>query len=145
MRIRSILLATAAVLGIGFSPAQAQTYPSRPITLIIPQAPGGGSDTIGRYIAEKLKDRLGQPIVTENRAGAAGMLGAAAVKRAPADGYTLLLGAIDTVERGEEPPHVVRDEAANDFAHLVVLSKIVAADADWRTAWQAPAVASRTD
>ena len=77
--------------------AQGQAYPLRPITLIIPQAPGGGSDTIGRYIAEKLKDRLGQPVVSENRPGAAGMLGAAAVKRAPADGYTLLLGAIDTI------------------------------------------------
>lgn len=88
----------AAVLLLGSaSLAEGQAYPSRPITLIIPQAPGGGSDTIGRYIAEKLKDRLGQPVVSENRPGAAGMLGAAAVKRAPADGYTLLLGAIDTI------------------------------------------------
>ena len=99
----------------------ARAYPSRPITLIIPQAPGGGSDTIGRYIAEKLKDRLGQPIVTENRAGAAGMLGAAVVKRAPADGYTLLLGAIDTIVT----PLVSRNppiDGIKDFAPITQLA-----------------------
>ncbi len=113
-------LAVILLLG-GICLAQAQTYPSRPITLIIPQAPGGGSDTIGRYIAEKLKDRLGQPIVAENRPGAAGMLGAAAVKRAPADGYTLLLGAIDTIVT----PLVSRNppiDGVKDFAPVTQLA-----------------------
>jgi tripartite-type tricarboxylate transporter receptor subunit TctC len=112
----------AAVLILGsVSLAQGQAYPSRPITLIIPQAPGGGSDTIGRYIADKLKDRLGQPIVTENRAGAAGMLGAAVVKRAPADGYTMLLGAIDTIVT----PLVSRNppiDGIKDFAPITQLA-----------------------
>jgi tripartite-type tricarboxylate transporter receptor subunit TctC len=113
-------LAVILLLG-GISLAEAQTYPSRPITLVIPQAPGGGSDTIGRYIAEKLKDRLGQPIVAENRPGAAGMLGAAAVKRAPADGYTLLLGAIDTIVT----PLVSRNppiDGVKDFAPVTQLA-----------------------
>jgi tripartite-type tricarboxylate transporter receptor subunit TctC len=72
--LTNTLAAALLVASVGF--AHSQAYPSRPITLIIPQAPGGGSDTIGRYIADKLKDRLGQPVVTENRPGAAGMLGA---------------------------------------------------------------------
>jgi tripartite-type tricarboxylate transporter receptor subunit TctC len=114
--------AVAAILLLGNAGlAQGQAYPSRPITLIIPQAPGGGSDTIGRYMAEKLKDRLGQPIVSENRPGAAGMLGAAAVKRAPADGYTLLLGAIDTIVT----PLVSRNppiDGTKDFAPITQLA-----------------------
>jgi tripartite-type tricarboxylate transporter receptor subunit TctC len=113
-------VAAVLLLGsVGF--AQGQAYPSRPITLIIPQAPGGGSDTIGRYVAEKLKDRLGQPIVVENRAGAAGMLGAAVVKRAPADGYTMLLGAIDTIVT----PLVSRNppiDGVKDFAPITQLA-----------------------
>ena len=115
--------AVAALLLLGSaSLAFGQAYPSRPITLIIPQAPGGGSDTIGRYIAEKLKDRLGQPVVSENRAGAAGMLGAAAVKRAPADGYTLLLGAIDTIVT----PLVSRNppiDGITDFVPVTLLTQ----------------------
>lgn len=122
--VAALLLLGSASLAQAQSQAQSQgqAYPSRPITLVIPQAPGGGSDTIGRYIAEKLKDRLGQPIVSENRAGAAGMLGAAAVKRAPADGYTMLLGAIDTIIT----PLVSRDppiDGVADFAPVTLLTQ----------------------
>src|SRR5688572_15383846 len=84
----------AAVAGAGAAEAP---YPQRPIRLIIPQATGGGSDTIGRYVAMRLSDALGQPFVVDNRPGAAGMLGAELVKQATPDGYTLLLCAIDTI------------------------------------------------
>jgi tripartite-type tricarboxylate transporter receptor subunit TctC len=83
------LLAAALVLT---SPAaRAQTYPFRPITLIIPFAAGGSNDLVGRAIGKKLTEAWGQPVVVENRAGAGGMIGTAAVATAAPDGYTLLL------------------------------------------------------
>ena len=81
----------AAVLVLASSNAHAQTYPSRQITLIIPFAVGGSNDIVGRVIARKLAEVWGQPVVVENRSGAGGMIGSAAVAAAPPDGYTLLL------------------------------------------------------
>lgn len=72
--------------------AQAQTYPSQPVRVITPYQAGGGLDMMCRTIAERLGERLGQPVVVENRVGAGGTIGAAAVARAPPDGYTLLCG-----------------------------------------------------
>ncbi|HZB56742.1 MAG TPA: tripartite tricarboxylate transporter substrate-binding protein, partial [Reyranella sp.] len=76
-------------------PAAAQTpsFPSRPIRLIVPHAPGGNSDTFGRILAQKLTERVGQQVVVENRPGAGGTVGSALVAKAPADGYTLLFNA----------------------------------------------------
>jgi tripartite-type tricarboxylate transporter receptor subunit TctC len=93
--LRASLAGLAALAGS--APAAEPAYPERPIRLIIPQATGGGSDTIGRFMAQKLGEALGQQFVVDNRPGAAGMLGADLVKQANADGYTLLLGAIDTI------------------------------------------------
>ena len=72
-------------------------YPQRPVRLIIPQSPGGASDTVGRIVAQKLSERLGQPIVADNRPGATGNIGAELVARAAADGYTMLLTAPNLV------------------------------------------------
>ena len=69
----------------------AQAYPSRPVRLIVPIAPGGASDIAGRLMGQELSERLGRPFVVENRPGAGGTIGTEAVVRAPADGYTLLL------------------------------------------------------
>ncbi|HXN68789.1 MAG TPA: tripartite tricarboxylate transporter substrate binding protein [Bradyrhizobium sp.] len=83
------LLAAALVLA---NPAvRAQTYPSRPITLIIPFAVGGSNDMVGRAIGKKLTEVWGQPVVVENRSGAGGVIGSSVVAAAPPDGYTLLL------------------------------------------------------
>lgn len=69
-------------------------YPERPIKLVVPYPAGGATDVIGRVVAQKLALALGQPVVVDNRAGAAGNLGAVAVAKENADGYTLLLGAL---------------------------------------------------
>ena len=85
-------LGVIAVLAAGGAlPAAAQTaaFPSRPIRLIVPHAPGGNSDTFGRILAQKLSERIGQQVVVENRPGAGGTIGIAALARSPADGYTL--------------------------------------------------------
>ena len=87
------------MLGLGLSAqvlAQAPAYPSKPIKAIVPFAPGSATDQIGRAFAQKMAENLGQPIVVENRAGVNGMLGADAVAKSPADGYTILVGTNST-------------------------------------------------
>src|SRR5882757_186693 len=81
----------AAALVLTSSTGHAQTYPSRQITLIIPFAAGGSNDIVGRAIGKKLAEAWGQPVVVENRGGAGGVIGSAAVAAAAPDGYTLLL------------------------------------------------------
>jgi tripartite-type tricarboxylate transporter receptor subunit TctC len=76
---------------VSSTPALAQEFPTRPIRIVVPTAAAGSPDVLARLIAERLRDRWGQPVVIENRAGAAQMIGAEAVAKAPADGYTLLL------------------------------------------------------
>jgi tripartite-type tricarboxylate transporter receptor subunit TctC len=74
------------------APATAQQYPTKPVRVVIPYPPGSTPDIVGRTLATKLQDALGQPFVVENRTGAGGNIGAEAVAKAPADGYTLLVG-----------------------------------------------------
>jgi tripartite-type tricarboxylate transporter receptor subunit TctC len=85
------LLVGAAMILPTTTAGSAQPYPTRPIRLIVPYPPGGDADIIGRVIGEKLRERLGQPIVIENRGGAGGILGTGLVNKATPDGYTLLL------------------------------------------------------
>jgi tripartite-type tricarboxylate transporter receptor subunit TctC len=82
---------TAAALAVLACAAQAQGFPSKPVTMVVPFPPGAGPDIAARVIGEKLSARIGQPVVVENRPGVGGFLGASAVAKAPADGHTLLL------------------------------------------------------
>src|SRR5690606_40777323 len=81
-------LACACLLGGGAAAAAQETYPSRPITLVVPFPPGGATDVVGRVVAKTLGERLGQTVVVENRAGAGTVIGAGHVAKSPADGYT---------------------------------------------------------
>ena len=85
--MRTLLL---ALISLTCAPAFAQTFPTKPIQVIVPLAPGGGTDLLARVIADKLRDKFGQPVTVENRSGAAGNIGADAVFKAAPDGHTLL-------------------------------------------------------
>ena len=89
---RLLVAVTLAAIVAGLSHANAQTYPARPITMIVPLAPGGSTDVIGRIMAEGMRVSLGQPIVVENVTGAGGTLGVGRLARATPDGYTFGIG-----------------------------------------------------
>jgi tripartite-type tricarboxylate transporter receptor subunit TctC len=97
-RTRVVALLGAVCAGLFCTSALAQNtpWPSRPIKMVIPFGAGGGTDVIGRFLAQKLSEGLGQTVVVETRPGAGGSLGSAEVARAPADGYTILLGSSST-------------------------------------------------
>jgi tripartite-type tricarboxylate transporter receptor subunit TctC len=87
----------AVLLGLGFAGnAAAENYPAHPITMIVPFPAGGATDTLARFLAEKMRGVLGQPIIIENIAGAAGSIGVGRAVRSPADGYTLSIGTSTT-------------------------------------------------
>ncbi|WP_462387779.1 Bug family tripartite tricarboxylate transporter substrate binding protein [Acidovorax sp. Q11] len=99
VRRRRVVLLAAALAGLGLGPLQlahADGYPAKPVQLVVPFPPGGAVDIVGRTISKKLGDRLGQPIVVENKAGAGTVVGAAYMANAPADGYTLLISSGST-------------------------------------------------
>ena len=92
-RVTLVLLSVSALLAAATLPgiSSAQDYPAKPIKLIIPYPPGGATDVIGRIVALKMSEALGQQLIVDNRAGATGSIGAGAAATSPADGYTLLL------------------------------------------------------
>lgn len=89
----SLLAPFALCLGIVAGTSFAQTYPSKPVRFIVPFAPGGSTDLLARMLSRHLTDSLGQPVIVDNRGGAGGVIGAEIAARAPADGYTIVLGS----------------------------------------------------
>ena len=96
---RAILTAGVVLAALVLAPVtlRAQSYPSKPIRLIIPFPPGGSTDILGRSLAQKLSEAWGQQVLVDNRGGAGGTIGADLAAKAPADGYTLLMGHIGTL------------------------------------------------
>ncbi|HXM83330.1 MAG TPA: tripartite tricarboxylate transporter substrate binding protein [Burkholderiales bacterium] len=102
--------------------ALAQTYPARPVRMIIPFAPGGASDFVGRIMQPRLGELLGQPIVVDNRAGASGNIGVEVSAKSPPDGYTLFLGNIGTIAVN---PAVFTKLPVNPLTDLMAVTQVV--------------------
>lgn len=118
------LAALASGLGAAALPAIAQSYPAKPIKLIVPFAPGGSTDLVARLVAEHMKKSLGQSVVVENRAGAGGAIGAEAVARATPDGYTIGMGTLSTLAVNPVLVKASRVDPATDFAPVIALASI---------------------
>lgn len=97
MRSPSAMTVLAAACAVAGTPAWAQSYPSKPLRIVVPQLPGGGNDTIARMIAQKLTVALKQQVVADNRPGAGGLIAAELVAKSAPDGYTLLLANVATM------------------------------------------------
>jgi len=114
-RLLTVLLCVAA------AQAFAQGYPAKPVRMIIPYPPGGGNDTLGRLFAAKLGERIGQPVVVENRPGAGTIIGTEAAAKSPPDGYTILLSSIATHALSPNLYSKVPYDPVKDFAPVTLL------------------------
>src|SRR5262249_46453210 len=120
-RMRKLLAAAALVALTGITGAPAQTYPSRPITMVVPYSAGGPTDTIGRIMAQRMGASLGQTIIVENVTGAAGTLGVGRVARAAPDGYTISIGHWGThVVNGAI--YALQYDVLNDFEPVAMIA-----------------------
>jgi len=118
------VVAVAAACWLCGAPAYAQSvYPTKPIRLIVPYPPGGGSDVIGRVVAEALSQRLGQQVIVDNRAGASTTIGADLAAKAPADGYTLFLATVTTLAVIPNVRAKLPYDFKRDFAPVSMLAK----------------------
>jgi tripartite-type tricarboxylate transporter receptor subunit TctC len=104
------------------APAQAQNFPAKPVRLVVPTGPGGGYDFIGRHLAEKLSEELGQQFIVENRAGAAGQIGTQVVAASAPDGYTLLVGGLGNITWVPALFRNVPYDAPNDFVPVAIVA-----------------------
>ena len=114
--MKKILLALAAGIALSASAA----WPEKTVTIVVPFPPGGSTDTVARALAQKMGEKLGQPFVVDNKPGATGTIGATAVKRAPADGYTLMVASLGPYVI---TPHLMKTmpyDAVKDFDYLSV-------------------------
>jgi tripartite-type tricarboxylate transporter receptor subunit TctC len=122
---RVALFALAGLVTIG--PASAQPWPNRPVTVVVPFAAGSSTDTAARILSAGMSEALGQQVIVENTAGAAGMTGTIRVARAAPDGYQLLFGTVDTMAIAPALQKVPPYDSINDFtaAGLVVEQPVV--------------------
>ena len=121
---RSVTFALAA-LALGITGlAQADNYPSRPLTLVVPFPPGGAADTIGRYYAEQLSASLGQPVVVDNKPGAGTAIAAEAVAKARPDGYTLSLATAGQLAILPNLQKDLRYDPVKDFVPVAVVASV---------------------
>jgi tripartite-type tricarboxylate transporter receptor subunit TctC len=114
------LIATVALGVVTASSAFAQAWPAKPVTLVVPFPPGGSTDMIARTVGAKLQERLNGTFVVDNKGGAGGTLGAAQVKRSPADGYTILVSSLGPFVIG---PHLIKNagyDPLTEFDYITV-------------------------
>jgi tripartite-type tricarboxylate transporter receptor subunit TctC len=112
----------ASTLAVAF-PAQAQAWPSKPIKLVVPYAPGGTTDVIARMVAEYLGQRLGQNIIVDNKPGKGAMVGTALVAKAAPDGYTLLMSTISGLSISPTLYGGADFDPMADFIHVSIASR----------------------
>ena len=129
MRNNLSKFAVAAMLGLGglsaaASTASAQTYPSRPITMIIPFAAGGPTDVLGRMVGQRMGEVLGQQIIIENVGGAGGMTGGLRVAQAPADGYTIEMGTVGTHAQNQTLYKRPLYNASADYTPVALIAEV---------------------
>jgi tripartite-type tricarboxylate transporter receptor subunit TctC len=117
-----MLAAGLAAAGLALPAQAADKYPVRPIRWIIPFPPGGGNDILGRAYAEKMAERTGQPWVVDNRGGASTIIAAEIVARAPADGYTLMLGTNTTLAVVPALKEKIPYDPIRDYEHISLMS-----------------------
>ncbi|MBX9824990.1 MAG: tripartite tricarboxylate transporter substrate binding protein [Xanthobacteraceae bacterium] len=113
--LRALALLCAVLLG---SPANAQSYPAKPITIVVPFGPGSGSDLIGRIVAQRLSAVLGQSVIVENKPGANGAIAALQVARSAPDGYTIFLGTNTPMSAAPSLNKTIAYDPVKDFAAL---------------------------
>jgi tripartite-type tricarboxylate transporter receptor subunit TctC len=116
------LLAVVAALAMLVGNAAAETYPAKPVKLLIPFPPGGNTDIVGRLIADKLSASLGQQVYVENRGGAGGTIGAEAAAKSPDDGYTLFFSTTGTLASAPSMQPNLRYDPIKDFAPIGTLA-----------------------
>jgi len=121
-RLLPLVLAGCAALAA--TPAAAQSFPSRPIRLIVPYAPGGNTDIVARAYSQPLGERLGQPVVVDNRGGAAGTLGVGIAAKSPADGYTIVIGDLGSLVIANHANPNLPYQAQRDFAPISLLATV---------------------
>lgn len=121
---RTLLAVTVALSALAATPAAAKAgFPDQPIRLVVPFAPGGAADTLARALANNLGEQAGQTVVVENRAGAGGTIGTAAVARAAPDGYTLLLGNVSTLATAPSLYTKLTYDPLTDFTPLTLVGR----------------------
>jgi tripartite-type tricarboxylate transporter receptor subunit TctC len=136
--LNRLAILIAVLISTVTSPVEAQDFPSRPITLVLPFAAGTASDTTTRIITDQVQKATGATIVIENRPGALGVIGTQVARRAPANGYTILMSSVSTHSLGEVFSKDLNYDPISDFTHIAVLTYnpaaiIVAADSPIRT------------
>ena len=122
--MKTISLFAALLLVIAAAPLQAQTWPARPVKLIVPFPPGGTGDLLGRLAAREMQTSLGQTVVVENRAGAGGAIGSDAVARSEPDGYTLILSNIASQAIGPAINRSTPYDVLKDFTHIGLIAAV---------------------
>ena len=118
-RLRTLLLALSIAAAALPGVASAQAYPSKPVRLVVPFAPGGTTDLLARIISEKMGATLGQVVIVENKAGAGGAIGAAEVARAQPDGYVLLMSSVSTMAANPAINPATPYDPVKDFVHII--------------------------